>query len=110
MAKETDKIIHQHTGYREVSAVAKMGTATFIQYDSIDMLLKNVVKDRIVTMFNRMVRVDAINTVNRPEGTPSPIRELGKLAKDANAETKALIEKATLKIIADAKAKAELNK
>ena len=103
--KETDKIIHQHDGYREVSAVAKNGKATFVQYDNVDTLLKNMVKDRIITMINRMIRVDAINEVNRPEATPSAVRQLGKLAKGADEETKALIEKATLKIIADAEAR-----
>ena len=109
MAKETDKIVKQLDGYREVSAEAKRGTATFTQYDNVETLLKREKKEKILSNYNRMERVDSINTINRPEATPSAIRELGKLAKASNAETQALIEKATLKIIADAKAKAELN-
>jgi len=110
MPKDTDEVVKQFDGYANVSALAKMGTAFFKRYDNAETLLKNEAKEHVVKMFNRMTRVDAINTVNRPEATPSAIRELGKLAKASDAETQAAIEKATLKIIADAKAKAELNK
>ena len=99
MAKDTDKTVKQFDGYKVVSAVAKNGTATFKHYENGATLTKNEKSEHVVTMFNRMTRVDAINTVNRPDATPSPVRELGKLAKAANEKTQAEITAAVQAIL-----------
>jgi len=107
IAKDTDKIIKQHEGYREVSAEAKRGTAKFVQYDNTATLLKRESTEKILSNYNRMERVDSINTVNRPDATPSPVRELSKLAKASDAETQAEITAAVQAILDKAHAKNE---
>lgn len=107
MAKDTDKVIRQYDGYREVSAEAKRGIAKFVQYDSVESLLKREKKEKLLSNYNRMERVDAINTINRPEATPSAIRELGKLTKASDAETQAEITAAVQAILNKAHAKSE---
>ena len=105
MSKKTDKIISSVKGVLTVEAVAKKGIAKFKQYETYAALKENEKEEKILKSYNRMERVDAINTENRDTPTPSAVRQLGKLAKGADDETKALIEKATLKIIADAEAR-----
>ena len=109
MAKDTDKILHQRDGYKEVSAEAKKGTAKFTHYESVETLLKREKKEKILSNYNRMERVDSINTVNRPDATPSPVRELGKLAKAADTETQAEIT-AAVQAILDKAAKAVIER
>ena len=105
MSKKTDKIISTVKGVQTVEAAAKKGTATFKQFETYEALEANKTKAEILKANNRMDRVDAINDVNRETPTPSAVRQLSKLAKGADAETQAIIEAATLKIIADAEAR-----
>jgi len=105
MSKKTDKIISNVKGVLTVEAIAKKGIAKFTQYETYVALVENETEADILRNYNRMERVDSINDVNRETPTPSAVRQLGKLAKGADEETKALIEKATLKIIADAEAR-----
>jgi len=105
MSKKTDKIISNVKGVLTVEAIAKKGIAKFTQYETYVALVENETEAEILKNYNRMERVDSINDVNRETPTPSAVRQLGKLAKGADEETKALIEKATLKIIADAEAR-----
>ena len=105
MSKKTDKIISNVKGVLTVEAIAKKGIAKFTQYETYAALVENETEADILRNYNRMERVDSINDVNRETPTPSAVRQLGKLAKGADEETKALIEKATLKIIADAEAR-----
>ena len=105
MSKKTDKIISNVKGVLTVEAIAKKGIATFTQFETYAALVENETETDILRNYNRMKRVDSINEINRETPTPSAVRQLGKLAKGADEETKALIEKATLKIIADAEAR-----
>ena len=105
MSKKTDKIISTVKGVQTVEAAAKKGIATFKQFETYEALTANKTKAEILKANNRMDRVDAINDTNRETPTPSAVRQLGKLAKSADAETQAIIEAATLKIIADAEAR-----
>ena len=105
MSKKTDKIISSSKGVLLVEAIAKKGIAKFTQYGTYAAMVENETEEEILRNYNRMKRVDSINDVNRETPTPSAVRQLGKLAKSADAETQAIIEAATLKIIADAEAR-----
>ena len=92
--KETDKIINKEKGRVSVVSKAKKGdTESYFQYENMDALLDKETPDHILSNYNRMERVDAINAANREETTPKPVTKLRKLAKAADAKTQAKLEK-----------------
>ena len=92
--KESDKVIKKESGrVSVVSAAKKQATESYWQYDAFDTLVEKETKDHILSNYNRMERVDAINAANREETTPKAVTQLRRLAKAADEKTQAEIEK-----------------
>lgn len=92
--KETDKIVKKEKGRIAVVSTAKKGnTETYFQYEDFDVLQEKETPDHILSNYNRMERVDAINAANREETTPKAVTQLRRLAKSADAKKAAEIEK-----------------
>lgn len=99
--KETDKVVKKEKGrVSVVSKAKKQDTESYFQYEDFTTLQEKETAEHILSNYNRMERVDAINAANREETVPQPVTKLRKLAKVADETTKAEMEKDILAILA----------
>jgi hypothetical protein len=106
--KETDKVVKKETGrISVVSSAKKQATESYWQYEDFAVLQEKETAEHILSNYNRMERVDAINNANREESTPKPITKLRKLAKTLGGKDAENLNKEVERLIAEAQKKAQ---